>query len=266
VVISDFGLTELQDLLGVQLKQAASPFLSPERVAGSPADASADVYSLAAILYSMLAKRPPQVVKGEVLPPSRFNPDVPPAMDAVVVKALAQDPAQRYPDVKSFLAAFGAVTLVPAAAKAEPVAADSGCPRCGAQNQSGKFCRKCGARLTRPKERVPERARSLLDEPIQVTEVTMGNMRIEVGSGVDVRDTVIAQPMAVVAGESLAEFPEPLEVPRIDLQRLWPTVDGQAMITMPEPPAMPTIDWAEIAPPMPDVPTMEDIPVSSEGD
>jgi len=78
VRVSDFGLAEFQDLAGVHLKEAASPYLAPERAAGESADSAADVYSLAAILYSMLTKRQPQVVAGEVLPPSRFNPDVPP--------------------------------------------------------------------------------------------------------------------------------------------------------------------------------------------
>jgi hypothetical protein len=38
------------------------------------------------------------------------------------------------------------------------------------------------------------------------------------------------------------------------------------MITMPEPPPMPAIDWAEIAPPMPEVPVIEDVPDDRESD
>jgi len=158
VTVGDFGLAQLLDLVGIQLKQAASPYVAPERAAGQAPDPRSDVYSLAAILYMLLAHRPPQVVQGQVLAPGRFNSDVPPAMDNLVVKALAPNPAERYPDVKSFLAALGAVTLAPAVAKvpaqgvgkAKPAAAGQRCPRCGTENQTGRFCRTCGSRLPQP--------------------------------------------------------------------------------------------------------------------
>jgi hypothetical protein len=267
VLVTDFGLSELMELVGGSAKQAASPYLAPERVSGQAADSRADVYSLAAILYSMLAKRQPQVVKGEVLPPSRFNPDVPPAMDEVVVRALAPDPKDRYPDVKTFLAAFGSTTLVPAKEKAQAVAASGTCPRCGTENQTGRFCRKCGLRMEPAKPAAPpppKLERSVLDEPIQVTKVEVG--RIKVGKGVEVQDTVIAEPMAVISDDLEVEFPELLEIPRLDLESLWPSLGDEPMIAMPEPPPMPDIDWAEIAPPMPEVPTISDISVDEEKD
>jgi serine/threonine protein kinase len=267
VVVTDFGLDELMNLVGSKVQEAGSPFLAPERVAGQTADAPADVYSLAAVLYSLLANRPPQVVKGEVLPPSRFNTDVPEAMDQVVVKALASEPASRYPDVKTFLAALGAVTLVPGKEEGLPVTPGGRCPRCGTENQSGRFCRKCGTRLrqpTRPIPSPPPPARSKLDEPIQITRVDVGHL--EVGKGVEMGEVEITQPLQIATGELSAQFPEPAEIPRLDLQALWPSLGDKPLIAMPEPPSMPVIDWAEIAPPMPEVPTMEDFPVSEESD
>jgi hypothetical protein len=265
VFVTDLGLAELQDLLGVQLKEATSPYLAPERATGEARDARADVYSLAAILYNMLTKRNPQVVKGEVLPPSRFNPDVPAAMDAVVVKALAPNPADRYPDVKSFMAAFGSVTLAPALQQAWEVLPGDRCSRCGTRNQTGHYCRKCGARLERPEDEasstLPE---SVLDEPIQITRVEVG--RMEVGKGVELQETVIARPMMVATSEVSDQFPEPLGMPQIDAQRLRRMADDQPAITMPDPPPMPVIDWAEIAPQMPEVPTIEEVSASSEDD
>ena len=118
VLVTDFGLDEMMELVGVEAKKAASPYLAPERVVGQSADTRADVYSLAAILYGMLTKRKPQIVDGQVLPPSSFNPDVSQRMDDVVVRALAPNPADRYPDVKTFLTALGASTVVPAKQKA----------------------------------------------------------------------------------------------------------------------------------------------------
>jgi hypothetical protein len=267
VLVTDFGLDELMNLVGSKVQEAGSPFLAPERVAGQTADAPADVYSLAAVLYSLLANRPPQVVKGEVLPPSRFNADVSEAMDQVVVKSLAPDPASRYPDVKTFLAALGAVSIVPGEEEELPVTPGGRCPRCGAENQSGRFCRKCGTRLGQPARATPSPplpARSGLDAPIQITRVEVGH--VEVGKGVELGEVDITRPLQVATGELSAQFPEPAEIPRLDLQALWPSLGDEPLIAMPEPPAMPVIDWAEIAPPMPEVPTIEDIPASEESD
>jgi hypothetical protein len=280
VLVTDFGLSELMDLVGGRAKEAASPYLAPERVSGQAADPQADVYSLAAILYSMLTKRQPQVVKGEVLPPSRFNPDVPPAMDDVVVRALAPDPQDRYPDVKTFLAAFGSTTVVPPKQEAQAVALGQTCPRCGAENQTGHFCRKCGLRLepvpakaAAPSRPAPDQPpapplaqveQAVLDEPIQVTRVEVG--RIRVGKGVEVQDTRIAEPMVIASEDLEVEFPELLEIPRLDIESLWPSLGDQMTIVMPEPPPMPDIDWAEIAPPMPEVPDISDVPVEEERD
>ncbi len=273
VQVTDLGLNELKNLVGMQVQEGASPYLAPERMAGNGADAAADVYSLGAILYSMLTKRQPQVVKGEVLPPSRFNPDVPPAMDQVVVRALSPDPADRYPDARTFLTALGAVTLVPGARVKQPADQEGLCPGCGAENQSGRFCRKCGHELTQPasprqppRPSQPPTAQSKLDEPIQVTKIDVGRVDVDANKGVTVHDTLIARPMMVASGEITAQFPEPLEVPQLKMEDLWDATLVKMVIAMPEPPPMPVVDWAEIAPPMPEVPVIEDIPVSGEND
>ncbi len=265
IAVTDFGVADLLSLVGVHVKQAASPYLAPERLAGTAADARADVYSLAAILYSLLTKRSPEKVQGRIFPPSRFNPDVLPEMDKIVLKALDSDPAQRYPDVKTFLAAFGAVTLVPAAEKTLPATPGARCSRCGAESQTGRFCRRCGARLEQPKPAAPlPPARSKLDEPIQVTKVDVG--RVEVGEGVELHETTISQPLTVAGSEMAIQFPDPLEMPQIDAQGLWPEPDGRPVIAMPEPPPMPSVDWGELVPPMPDVPSIHDASTDEEGD
>jgi serine/threonine protein kinase len=264
VMVTDFGLAELQELVGSQVSQAATPFQAPERVAGQPADARADVYSLATILYSMLTKRTPQIVEGQVLPPSHFNSDVSSEMDRVVVKALSANPEDRYPDARSFLAAFGAVKLAPVVKPraAKPLVR---CPQCGARKQSGRFCRKCGSRLTQPKPvSAPPPSGSILDEPIQVTQVEVG--RVSVGKGIEVRDTVIARPTMVATGDLADMFPEPLPMPKVDLAGLCLEVDCQEGLSMPELAPMPVIDWAEVAPPMPEVPTLEQMTGGSNGD
>ncbi|HFD40302.1 MAG TPA: hypothetical protein ENJ31_10725, partial [Anaerolineae bacterium] len=250
VQVTDIGLEELADLVGGHALDAASPFLAPERRAGQPAAAPADVYSLAAILYALLAHRPPQVKDGALIPPSRFNADVPQKMDRVIVKALSPDPADRYADVGAFLTALGVGQL-----KAQPPAAVTPargrrCPRCGAEGQTGRFCRKCGFRLPEPEQTPPSAGRSRLDEPIQITKISVGH--IEVGAGVEMQPTPIARPRMVAGGEASAGFPEPLEMPHVDPADLWAGMSDAANFAMPEPPPMPTIEWAEGAISMPE--------------
>jgi serine/threonine protein kinase len=265
VWVNDFGLTEVQELVGVRLKEASSPFLAPERGDGAKADARADVYSLAAVLYSMLANRPPEVVGGQVLPPSQFREDIPPKMDAVVVKALSPNPEDRYPEVRSFLAAFGAVTLAPMVTKTAAAKAPSLCSKCGAQNQTGRFCRKCGGPLKQEKVVAPvAQPDSILDEPILRTTIDVGSL--EVGKGIQLHDIIIFTPSPVATGDVLDLFPEAPEVPRIKVQDLQTFMGERLVPAMPQPPPMPVIDWGNIAPPMPEVPIIEDIPINAEGD
>lgn len=255
VLVTDFGLAELQEMVGLQVAQSAKPFLAPERAAGKPADARADVYSLATILYGMLTKQKPEMADGQLLPPSHFNPNVSPQMDRVVLRALSQNPADRYPDARSFLAAFGAVKLAPAIkprAKANTVR----CAKCGAVKQTGRFCRKCGSRLQQPLPTPPpEMPKSILDEPIQVTQVDVG--RVSMGKGLDLRETVIARPIVVATGDLSDMFPEALPMPKVDLAGLCMETDCQEGLAMPELAPMPIIDWAEVAPPMPQVPDFD---------
>ncbi|MGD2039305.1 MAG: protein kinase [Anaerolineae bacterium] len=279
VEVTDFGLAELQTLVGGQVKEASSPYLAPERLAGQPADARADVYSMAALLYSLLTKRQPVVSQGRLVPPSQFNPEVPPQMDQIVLKGLARDPDDRYPDASAFLAALGSVMIKPLPPEIAKEEQGSRCPRCGATNQSGRFCRKCGLALDtsqakRPAPPVPPPPESILDEPIQVTKIDVKDLDVgreavvplETGKGVEVQKTSFSEPMMVATGDMAAHFPEPLPMPHVDVPGEMPLIDVEAKLAMPKPPPMPTIDWAELAPEMPEVPTIEDISVAAEDD
>lgn len=96
-------------------------YFSPEQAKGEPVDARADLYSTGVVLYELLTGRPPfrgespvavayQHVSEAPLPPSELEETTPRAMDAVVLRALAKDPFQRFPDAATFRAALdGAV-------------------------------------------------------------------------------------------------------------------------------------------------------------
>ena len=67
---------------------------SPEEANGQPPDDRSDIYSVGAILYEMLTTRRPMHRGASA--PSASNPKVPKEIDAVVLKALAPNPASRY--------------------------------------------------------------------------------------------------------------------------------------------------------------------------
>jgi len=269
VAVGDFGLVQLQDLVGVQLKQAASPFTAPERAAGQAPDPRSDVYSLAAILYALLAHRPPQVVQGQVLAPGRFNPDVPPAMDNLVVKALAPNPAERYPDVKSFVAALGAVTLAPAVAKAKPAAAGQRCPRCGTENQTGRFCRQCGGPLPQPEAASPTPP-AAAQETAPRTAKEAGWLRSEAASPTPPGAAKEAAPRKTAgelrkpaapppsrAGEPIqvttigvgsVQMGKGIEMAQTVIARPMEVATGELAAMFPEPLAMPQVDMSGLAP------------------
>jgi TonB family protein len=82
-------------------------YMSPEQAWGKPIDHRSDLFSLGCVLHEMLTGERlfrgdsdmvvlELVRKAEISPPSRLNPDVGPALDAIVVRALAREPADRY--------------------------------------------------------------------------------------------------------------------------------------------------------------------------
>ena len=88
-------------------------YMSPEQAQGRPVDERTDLYSAGAVLYELLTGRPPHTGDSPVAiaykqvnevpaPPSGSNPDVSPALDAVVMRALAKNPANRYRSAREF--------------------------------------------------------------------------------------------------------------------------------------------------------------------
>ena len=118
--VVDFGIAKgAQD---VNLTEAGTGmgtvhYVSPEQARGEPATPASDLYSTGVVLFEMLTKRLPfeadtpvgvamQHVNTPPPPPSTHNPAIPPAVDAIVLKALAKDPADRYPSGNALAAAL----------------------------------------------------------------------------------------------------------------------------------------------------------------
>ena len=119
----DFGLAQLDNesaLTAVGSCVGSPSYLAPERLLGLPYDARADIYALGVVLYELLCGYPPfggqsaveiarkQIAKTPV-PLSVMGIEVPPAVDAIVARALAKDPTRRFADCEQLLAALDAI-------------------------------------------------------------------------------------------------------------------------------------------------------------
>jgi serine/threonine-protein kinase len=109
VKVADLGIARAAESThltqrGTILGTAA--YLAPEQAAGEEVTAAADVYSLGAVLYRLLAGRPPyefdslaelasKQTAGEIVPPRDLDPSIPDRLEAVTMRALARDPRFR---------------------------------------------------------------------------------------------------------------------------------------------------------------------------
>ena len=112
VKVMDFGIaravSDSQPTMTPTPQVTGTPhYMSPEQARGERVDARSDLYSTGCLLYELLTGRPPftgdspvaiayQHVNEDPVPPSRADPAVPAWADAIVLKALQKDPAQRY--------------------------------------------------------------------------------------------------------------------------------------------------------------------------
>jgi serine/threonine protein kinase len=116
VKLTDFGIAKaavraLETMSGVI--KGRFDYMSPEQASGDHVDQRSDLFSAGVVFYQLLTGRHPfrqprelatveAIRRGTFETPSHVNPDVPASLDRVVTRALAVDPAQRYPNATAF--------------------------------------------------------------------------------------------------------------------------------------------------------------------
>jgi serine/threonine-protein kinase len=112
IKVMDFGIARAMSDAQATMTQTAqvigtAQYLSPEQARGERVDSRSDLYSTGCLMYELLTGRPPftgdspvaiayQHVRENPIPPSRLDPDIPPWADAIVLKAMAKSPNDRY--------------------------------------------------------------------------------------------------------------------------------------------------------------------------
>ena len=151
--VTDFGVAEA-------LGRSASTFRAPEIWRGSAPDARTDVYGLGALLYELLTLRSPleppaageERANRRLLPPAPSTVSkAPAALDAVILRALAVDPDQRYQTPGDLLDAYGQARL--GKKGAAPVAAATAAVAAAAATSSASRVRRISTRRSEPEKK-----------------------------------------------------------------------------------------------------------------
>src|ERR671919_283440 len=122
IFLTDFGIAKLLESASPRLTQTDAimgtpAYISPEQAQAGPVDQRSDIYSLGIILYEMVtgsvpftAETPLAVlfkhISDPLPPPSLVKPDIRPAVEKVILKALSKDPRDRFSTAAEFVAAW----------------------------------------------------------------------------------------------------------------------------------------------------------------
>jgi formylglycine-generating enzyme required for sulfatase activity/Tfp pilus assembly protein PilF/tRNA A-37 threonylcarbamoyl transferase component Bud32 len=124
--LTDFGIAKLvaetAHFTATGAVIGTPAYMSPEQGMGDPVDARSDIYSLGVVLYQLVTGRVPfqaetplavllKHLNAPLPPPRQIRPDLPAAVERVILKALAKSPDDRYQTVREFMAALAQAVI-----------------------------------------------------------------------------------------------------------------------------------------------------------
>ncbi len=201
VKVADFGIAHIEssNMTQVGTVLGTPSYMSPEQIMGLPIDGRSDLFSAGVILYQFLTGERPfsgsatttmhKVLEEDPLPPSRFNVQVPGAMDAVMRKALAKRPDERFQTADEFAAAINAAAQNESASAAEPTLMAPPDPaRVRAPAAPGKADESAAARAKDGATDAPGRANTGAPAPARKSQsaaiaIVVGIAIVAVGAG-----------------------------------------------------------------------------------
>ncbi|WP_159481748.1 protein kinase [Streptomyces caniferus] len=147
VKVVDFGIAKALSematrLTGTGVAVGTPAYLAPEQINGGATDHRTDLYAVGCLLYELLTGRPPytgdspfsvmhQHLAAEPVPPSQLRPELPPALDAVIVRALRKDREDRFAQASAMHRALDEASrpTAPAPPARTPTTLDPAAPR-----------------------------------------------------------------------------------------------------------------------------------------
>jgi serine/threonine protein kinase len=134
VKVADFGIAKVgsNKMTQTGMLLGSPSYMAPEHFLGQPLDGRSDIFALGILLYELITGQPPfaaenlgtlsyKIVHEDPLPPIKLKPGINPRLNALVVKALARDPADRFQTAEEMCTALDALDIPRVGTKTERI-------------------------------------------------------------------------------------------------------------------------------------------------